>query len=288
MVALFPFISKFGFFMSLPLQLHSLGPSNPQCPQDYAKNATVQQDRALENLSGWVFRETDLVLDIGSGNGRVTASIAQQVPHGKVVGLDIDPQMCHYASLQYPLEQYPNLEFAYGDACMLNYCEAFDKITCFATLSWIALEHHHKIFAGIARALKLHGKGLLRMSAVGYRPLNEAIAQVCQNSRWNPYFSKYLSPASYQSHDRIRAIISSLGLKLLRLEDATKTSSFITKEAFTRWLLTWEPSRNQIPENLRDAFMAEVTECYCERMNFEEKVQIQLPGLLIEVEKTKG
>ncbi len=260
-------------------------PANPQCACDYEKNATVQQERALENLSGWTFNAADLVLDIGSGNGKVTANMAKQVPYGKVVGLDIDPSMCSFATEKYPHSEYPNLEFVQDNACELNYVEAFNKITSFATLSWIPIDHHLHIFTGIAQALKPGGKTLLRMSAEGKRPFNKAVEEVMARDKWAPFFLGFASPAAYQSEDRLKDMLIAVGLIVHRIEDATKSSSFPTKEAFYNWLMTWEPHRNQVSESQREMFMYEVIDCYCETMNFTHMISITLPGILVEAEK---
>lgn len=260
--------------------------TNPQCAEYYDKKAQIQQERALENLTGWTFEETDLVLDIGSGNGYVTANIAKHVPYGKVIGLDIDPLMWSFSNVKYPPGEYPNLEFVQGNACELNYFEAFNKITSFATLSWIPVEQHQKIFDGIARALKPNGKALLRMSAEGKRPFNEVIENVCKDVKWDSYFTEYRSPAAYQSEEKLRTMSSQSNLKVIRIIDSTKTASYPTKEAFYDWLMTWEPHRNYIPEQLRKDFMYEVIDRYYEEMKFSNAITITLPGILIEAEKS--
>lgn len=259
--------------------------ANPQCASDYDKNAVIQQERALENLSGWVFNETDLVLDIGSGNGRITANIARQVPYGKVVGLDIDPSMCTFANDKYSPSEYANLEFVTGNACALNYVEAFNKVTSFATLSWIPVDHHLQIFTGIARALKPGGKALLRMSAEGKRPFNDVVQEVIARDKWAPFFHGFRSSAAYQFEERLKAMIVATGLTVHRIEDATKSSSYATKEAFYDWLMTWEPHRNQVPESQRKMFMCEVIDRYYKLMSFTDTITISLPGILVEADK---
>ncbi len=259
--------------------------TNPQSAADYHKDGTFQQERALENLSGWSFNEMDRVLDIGSGNGRITCNIAKQVPYGKVVGVDIDPSMCAFASDKYPHTENPNLEFVLGNACELKFYESFDKVTCFATLSWIAVHHHLQIFTGIANALKPGGKALLRMSSEGTRPFNETIGEVIKRDKWFSFFIDFTSPAAYQSEECLKSIISTAGLKVIRIEDVTKSSSYASKDAFYNWLMTWEPHRNRVPEEFRKEFMHEVIDRYCEIINFEDVITITLPGILVEIEK---
>lgn len=255
---------------------------NPQNPQQYLKEASVQQERALENLAGWKFDPCDQVLDIGSGPGKITASIAEQVPYGSVVGLDLNLKMCEQAREMYTLN---NLNFIQGDACSLPFKESFDKITCFAVLSWIPLEAHQQIFNEIARALKARGKTLLRMSAEGDRPLNQAVGQIIKVPKWSHFFTNFISPAAYQNENRLREIAEQSKLNVIRVEDSTKISTFNSKEDFVKWLLTWEPHRLAINESERKQFMEDVVDQYCMQGNYHDKISITLPGILIELEK---
>lgn len=57
------------------------------------------------------------ILDIGSGPGGITRDLAQLVPQGKVIGLDISPGVVAQAKAKY---QEPNLSFDVGDASDLS------------------------------------------------------------------------------------------------------------------------------------------------------------------------
>lgn len=253
-------------------------------PIPYNEHGKVQFERALENLSGWTFDPSDIVLDIGSGNGKVTFNISEHVPYGKVIGLDINPEMVEFANQNYQVNS--NIEFIVGDACNLPFRGVFDKITSFATLSWIPLESHQEIFNNIYLALKPQGKALLRMSSEGKRPFNEILNKVIETPSWSQYFENFISPASYQSENNLRSIISQANLKVIKIDDATKISNFSDKEKFCTWLMSWLPHRNQIPENLREKFMMEVIDRYCEEMGFVNNISITMPGLLVEIQKS--
>jgi len=262
---------------------------NPQEPQQYHEKATIQQERALENLAGWNFYSYDRVLDVGCGPGKITASIAGQVPNGSVVGIDISSSMCEQARNQYTSN---NLTFIQGDARSIpdEYEDSFDKVTCFAVLSWIPLEDHQQIFNQIAKSLKIGGKALSRMSAEGDRPLNQAAKKVIENFRWKEFFIDFILPAAYQNERRLQEIAEEANLNVVKIEDATTTRKFNTKDEFVEWLLTWEPHRLAIEESSRRQFMYEVVEEYCSSLKeiiHNECIPITLPGILIEVEKRK-
>jgi trans-aconitate 2-methyltransferase len=75
-------------------------------PQDYAQRSELQQVMAAEILDRLKFKGDETVLDIGCGNGTITAQIAYRVPQGSVLGVDPSHNMIAFASEAFG--QYPN------------------------------------------------------------------------------------------------------------------------------------------------------------------------------------
>ena len=53
---------------------------------DYAANSVVQQTWARELIARLKLRGDEHILDVGCGDGKVTAEIARAVPRGSVTG----------------------------------------------------------------------------------------------------------------------------------------------------------------------------------------------------------
>src|SRR5208282_3983700 len=83
---------------------------------EYAANSTVQQSWARELIAQLHLRGDEQVLDVGGGDGKVTAEIARAVPRGSVTGIDASPQMIEFAQHTFPARKHPNLEFHVMDA----------------------------------------------------------------------------------------------------------------------------------------------------------------------------
>ena len=84
--------------------------------KDYAKNSTNQYAWAQElipklNLSG-----KEALLDIGCGDGKITAELSKALPHGKVVGIDSSQEMINLAKTTFPQKKFANLSFQQMDA----------------------------------------------------------------------------------------------------------------------------------------------------------------------------
>lgn len=77
------------------------------------------------------------VLDVGCGNGAITAGILGRVlPGGRVVGVDINSRLIQEANERYGGE--PGLTFHVGDIYHLEYEAEFQLVTCSRVLQWLA------------------------------------------------------------------------------------------------------------------------------------------------------
>jgi trans-aconitate methyltransferase len=105
------------------------------------------------------------ILDIGCGNGKVTAEIAARLPQSTLLGIDISPDKVAFCRQQY-LPYYRNLSFEVMDILSLpeRFTDHFDSITAFYCLHWVkdfALamnEMHRCLKAGGQMIVYLYGK----------------------------------------------------------------------------------------------------------------------------------
>ncbi len=133
--------------------------------EDYAQHSRPQQKWARELIGKLRLRGPESVLDIGCGDGKVTAEIAYLVPDGRVVGIDNSPAMIALAAERYPRHRHPNLLFRRMDAAALTFSGQFDVVFSNAALHWI--RDHRPVLAGILQALKPGGRIVLQMGGRG-------------------------------------------------------------------------------------------------------------------------
>jgi trans-aconitate methyltransferase len=88
---------------------------------DYAANSSAQQIWARELIAQLNLRGDERVLDIGCGDGKVTAGLARAVPKGSVTGIDVSPEMIRFARKTFPSGKHPNLEFQVMDAREIDF-----------------------------------------------------------------------------------------------------------------------------------------------------------------------
>src|SRR5512146_699109 len=152
-------------------------------PREYEKHSSQQQLWAQELIAKLGLSGAERVLDVGCGDGKVTAQIATQLPRGSVVGVDNSPGMIALATERFPPQAHANLRFQLEDASRLPFRAEFDLVFSNAALHWIS--DHRPVLRGIAAALKPGGKALLQMGGTGNAA--EIVAgcdRLSQSPRW--------------------------------------------------------------------------------------------------------
>ena len=105
--------------------------------QDYAKNSQNQFQWAQELIPKLKLQGNEALLDIGCGDGKITAELARCLPKGRAVGVDSSEKMIKLAQTTFQTKDYPNLTFQVMDARKLTFQEEFDMVFSNAALHWI-------------------------------------------------------------------------------------------------------------------------------------------------------
>ncbi|MCJ7550057.1 MAG: methyltransferase domain-containing protein [Anaerolineae bacterium] len=117
----------------------------------YEKASAHQQEWGERLVAELDLKGTERVLDLGCGDGRVTAQLAALAPDGEVVGIDASRGMIEVAREK----TGQNLSFRLLDIDHLDYEDAFDVVFSNATLHWVL--DHHRFLLNVRRALRKDG-----------------------------------------------------------------------------------------------------------------------------------
>jgi trans-aconitate 2-methyltransferase len=130
-------------------------------PEDYARHSGAQLAWAEELIGKLLLRGAERVLDIGSGDGKVTALLAGKVPRGWVVGIDSSADMVATARLRFPPNLHGNIRFLLMDAASMDLEDRFDIAFSSATLHWV--KDQSAVLRGVRRCLEPAGRILFQM-----------------------------------------------------------------------------------------------------------------------------
>lgn len=119
--------------------------------EKYRQAATHQMEWGMDLLGGIALRGDERVLDLGCGDGALSARIAERVPAGEVIGID-DSQGMIDAAKKFEREK---LHFFLKDIDELDGCGEFDLIFSNAALHWV--KDHPRLLANCHRSLRPGG-----------------------------------------------------------------------------------------------------------------------------------
>jgi trans-aconitate 2-methyltransferase len=236
----------------------------------YAAHSAAQWAWARELLATLALRGDERVLDVGCGDGKVTAEIARAVPRGLVVGVDASPQMIAFARKTFPAAKHPHLAFHVRDARRLQglvgrvppCAPPFDIVFSNAALHWV--DDHPAVLQGAAAVLKPGGRLIVSCGGKGNaQDVFVALRPVMRLARWRNFFRRMPKPYFFHAPEDYEAWLPRFGFKPGRVALATRDAAYDGAEGFAAWLrATWLPYTQRVPEAGRDEFISAVTERY--------------------------
>jgi trans-aconitate 2-methyltransferase len=229
---------------------------------DYYSQSSLQQAMAQEQIGRLALEGNERILDIGCGDGKVTAAIAARVPRGSVLGVDPSRDMVAFASSHFGPPAHANLRFEVADARALPFRDEFDLVVSFNVLHWVP--EQAAALASIRAALKATGRALLRTVPQGQRKcLEDVIEDVRQRPRWANNFAGFRTPFKHFTPDEYRALAADSGLRVLGLRVQDKAWDFKTREAFFAFArATFVQWTRYLRESEWQAFIAVVLDLY--------------------------
>jgi trans-aconitate 2-methyltransferase len=229
---------------------------------DYAANSVVQQTWARELIAKLDLHGDENILDVGCGDGKVTAEIARAVSRGSVTGVDASPQMIAFAKKTFPAKKLPNLKFQVMDARKIKFAQSFDVVFSNAALHWV--DDHEKILRGSAAVLKSGGRLVVSCGGKGNaQDVFVALRPEMRLKRWREFFRQMPPPYFFYAPEDYKKWLPKFGFKIQKIKLAPKDATYPGALGFATWLrTTWIPYVQRAPENLREELIAAVTQRY--------------------------
>jgi trans-aconitate 2-methyltransferase len=254
---------------------------------DYAANSVVQQTWARELIAKLKLRGDEHILDVGCGDGKVTAEIANAVPHGSATGVDASPQMISFAQKTFPAKKFPNLVFNVMDARKIKFDRQFDLFFSNAALHWV--DDHQAILRGMAAVLKPGGR--LIVSCGGKDNAQDvfvALRPEMRLKRWREFFRRIPKPYFFYSRADYERWLPKFGFKINTLKLAPKDATYAGADGFAAWLrTTWLPYVQRVPEDQREEFIAAVTQRYVAKHPPDAAGQVHVRMVRLEIDAVK-
>jgi len=224
------------------------------------------------------------VLDLGCGDGRISAELADTVFLGAVLGVDASPRMIDYARAKHLGGRPANLDFAVADATHLAFSAQFDLVVSFNCLHWIP--DQLAVLAGITRALKPGGRMFLHFAGKGnVAGMQAVVEEVSARSAWRANFTDFTFSWCHPDAASYRRLIEEVGLVPERVGLYGTIMLHGGAPALAGWLrTTWLPYLDRLPEDRREVFIDEVVAAYLTMRPCDEQGRIWVDAVRLEAE----
>lgn len=179
----------------------------------------------------------ETVIDAGCGSGRLTRLLLERVPRGKVLAVDVSPQMVEQARGYLAPDFGERIEVICRDLLALNLDQVADVVFSTATFHWIP--DQDGLFRNVARALKPGGRVLAQMGGKGNldRILRRA-ELVERESEFRAYFEDWDRPNVYPDKEETRNRLKAAGFKDIELGHFAQPATFKDAAGFAEFIKT--------------------------------------------------
>jgi len=243
---------------------------------DYRANSSAQLALARDFMRRIAIPPEARVLDVGCGDGKVTALIEA----ASVTGCDRSAEMVELAR-----REHPECTFVVADARELPFAAAFDVVVSFTALHWV-VERHVDALAGMRRALVPGGRVALTFPGAGnMAQLAETATEVSARPAWAEAFAGFRFPWFMPAVAVYRPLVDAAGLEVTRLDLVQKDVAHDGVAGLAGWVrTTWMPYTDRLPAERRGAWIEEVVAAYAERMPPDEQGRLHVPSYRLELE----
>jgi len=217
----------------------------------YEKASAHQKEWGITLIAELNLQGTERVLDLGCGDGTLTAMIAELVPEGEVIGIDASRGMIDAALPRVR----DNLQFLVMDINELDYAGQFDLVFSNAALHWV--KDHRRLLLNVRRALRDGGRFRFNFAGDGncshfFAVVREAIS-ACEFAE---FFSHFAWPWYMPSVEEYSTLMQECALGDGHAWGENADRHFPHAEAMIRWLdqPSLVPFMAYLPETKKDEF----------------------------------
>lgn len=199
--------------------------------QKYEKFSQPQRDWGSKVMNELELRGDEHILDLGCGNGLLTAKLAERVPKGKVVGVDSSSSMLEQAEKH----STDNMEFRLMDMENMEIDDKFDVVFSNAALHWV--KGHLHLLKLVYDCLNTNGIMRVQFAGEGncmnlYGVLTDAIS----SPEFESNFTSFEWPWYMPNVSEYEKLLSSAGFEQYRVWMENADRNFPDEDSFVGWI----------------------------------------------------
>lgn len=253
-------------------------------PKFYSSNSSAQKNWGFELLAKLNFKGNERVLDVGCGDGKLGAEVAQILPKGSVLGIDLSEDMISFARNNYTQDKFPNLTFMQINADELTFDSEFDVVFSNAVLHWI--KDPGNALKCFWESLKPGGIFLAQFGGKGNAADILKIADfMLESEKWSSYFRNFVFPFGFYGPEEYDKWLKEANFSVKRLEIISKDLALEGEKGLFAWIAsTWHPYIQQVPSELKEDYINEVIAHFISNNPPDDKGYVHLQMKRLEIE----
>ena len=219
----------------------------------YQTASSHQQEWGLRLIQELNLAGSEEILDLGCGDGRLTARLAELVPRGRVVGIDASAGMI--AAARQHQAKASHLAFLLRDITELDFDSEFDIVFSNATLHWV--KNHQPLLGNLYRTLKPGGVLRVNFAADGNcRTFFKVVREAMEQPSFAPYFSRFPWPWYMPTVDEYSTLVDQIPFAEAHVWGENADRSFPDRDSLIKWIdqPSLVPFLQSVPDDTKDQF----------------------------------
>jgi len=223
----------------------------------YNASASNLQEYVQRIIDCQFFAGAQQILDVGCGDGKITAFIAKKLSESFIVGCDISSSMIDFAKGHYGAPEYPNLAFVEKNARKMDYKNEFDRVISFNCLHWI--DDQQQALDGIYSSLKPGGRAFLIACP---KSLEDDLQMLCRklvvSPKWARSFRDYKGTHSFHTPEEYKSMLLKSNFTIEKLRPFVREVVFEDRQSVETLFKAVLTPMHHLPEDQRSAFLNDV------------------------------
>lgn len=224
----------------------------------YHKNSGLQWTAAATTLDRINWKGNEKILDVGCGDGKITALMAENLTSNAVIGVDISESMIRFASAKYNQEQHGNLVFLKADATNLPFQHQFDVVVSFSTLHW-AIDQNAAL-KSLQKALIPGGRLLILTYGKAPMNLSKLSENLIYSEQWSSYFSDYQPQRVYFTPEEYVELLQTSGFDQVNVFSQWSQTRYSNRQSLRDFVSPLLNFIGHLPADLKQDFIDQVVD----------------------------
>ncbi len=225
---------------------------------EYNNNSSIQEEAANYILKLINLKGSEKILDIGCGDGKITADIAKNLTTGSIIGLDLSQEMIEFAKTKHFQK---NLSFFLQDVQEINFINSFNIIFSSFSIQWI--KNKKLLFQKISKALLPTGQFIATIPLGISNILEKAIDKIISLPKWHFFFNS-MHKINFRNPKYYKKLLDDFSFYIDHFSVVFQEFIFPSRERFEKYVIQWFSYLNYLPLRLRPDFFKQVLDQYIE------------------------